>query len=489
MIAALCLATAVFQADLTSRLDEILKAPAMAGALAGVCVMKLDGTVLYERNGNLRMVPASNQKILSNAFALHTLGPDWRPKTRFWKLEDRVVVDCPGDPSMTYEKLKDAAEKLGNPKLPVYVRQGFRPGVPPTWENDDLPHRYAPRITALTVNRGSFTLVGEKGDVFLSPEDFGVRLMRFPGGTIRTTFDPFGNLMIVRGDPPAERRNLENFAIPEPDRAAASILGGRLYEAVELPARDPDLVIEGDTIGAMVKACLVPSDNYLAEGLMMLAAQHTSPMDLNAYPAAPNRMRQFLLRAVGLTADEVRPMDGSGMSRHNFVTPAAVAKVLAWAKWQPWADLWIDAMAKPGSGTLSTRLSGVTFHGKTGSLNSVATLSGYVRTAGAETLVVSILLNHFIVSAADARNVADAIVRELAKSTILTQNQVPIGASFEGRISHEGVGAHPKSPAAHDDWFRRLGRNRMAAFSRTDRRVEPSHAAADRAQRMALWVG
>ncbi|HRK22858.1 MAG TPA: D-alanyl-D-alanine carboxypeptidase, partial [Fimbriimonadaceae bacterium] len=322
MLAAVCASSVLLQSGLAARIDPLLNVPALNGALPGICIMKLDGTVLYERNGNTRVVPASNQKILSVAYALHTLGPEWRPKTRFWKEAERVVVDCPGDPSMTYEKLKEAAAKLGGPSLPVYVRQGYRPGIPPTWENDDLPHRYAPRITALTVNRGSFTLVGEKGAVRLEPEAFGVRLLQFPGGgSVSTTFDPFGNLMVIRGDAPVERRNLENFAIPEPDRAAASILGGRLFEAIEVPSRTPDLEIEGDTIGKMAKDCLQPSDNYLAECLMMLAAQKSNPIGPSPYPTAPNRMRQFLTGTVGLTSDEVRPYDGSGMSRHNFVTP------------------------------------------------------------------------------------------------------------------------------------------------------------------------
>lgn len=488
MLSVLCLSATLVQTELASRIDPLLDVPAMKGTLPAVCVMKLDGTVLYERNGNMRVVPASNQKILSVAYALHTLGPDWRPKTRFWKESDRVVIDCPGDPSLSYDKLKAAAAKLGNPKLPVFVRQGYRPGVPPTWENDDLPHRYAPRITAFTVNRASFTLVGEKGEVRLEPEAFGVRIMRFPGGTVNTNFDPFGNLMVVKGDVAAERRNLENFAIPEPDRAAASILGGRLHETIAVPNRAPDCEVDGDSIGAMAKACLVPSDNYLAECLMMLAAMKSSPIGENPYPTAPNRMRQFLTQTVGLTAEDVRPMDGSGMSRHNFVTTIGVSKVLAWAKRQPWADLWTDAMAKPGIGTLSSRLTGVVFKGKTGSLNSVASLSGYLERDGQETLIVSTIFNHFIVPAAEARNVADAIVRELTKTTNLTQNPVPNGAVFEGRIKHEGYRAHPQPIASDVDWVYRLGFDRLAALARTNRGAQPADATADRAKRMALQL-
>lgn len=480
--------TLVVQSTVTARLDEILDVPVLKGAVAGICVMKEDGTMVYGKNSNVRVVPASNQKLLSVSFALHTLGPDWKPVTKFWKLNDRIVVDCPGDPSMTYAKLKSAAQKLSaNGDTPVYVRQGYRAGVPATWEHDDLPHRYAPRITAFTVDRGSFTLASENESPKLIPESYGVRIMHFPGGAVRTDFDPFGNLMIVRGDIPKENRNLENFAIPEPDRAAASILGGRLFEATSLPDRSPDLVIEGDSIGEMAKACLPPSDNYLAEGLMLLAASKQGDLSDAPYAKGPARMREFLVKTVGLTANDVRPYDGSGMSRHNFVTPIGIAKVLAWARKQPWAKLWDDAQAQPGKpGTLSSRLAGTSFRGKTGSLNSVASLSGYVKAGNGETWIVVTIFNHFISPAAEVRAVADSVVKELEKPVTLTSIPVRHGAVLEGRIRHESDRALPRNPAADGDRLSGPLHNRLASRPRQDRRAQPAHAAAHRAERVAI---
>lgn len=477
-----------FQGSLSDRLEKVLDVPTLKGALAGICVMKDDGTILYGKNADTRVVPASNQKLLSVSFALHTLGPDWKPVTRFWRLPDRIVVDCPGDPSMTYAKLKDAAKKLGaSDDTPVYVRQGYRAGVPPTWEHDDLPHRYAPRITAFTVDRGSFTLASDNESPKLIPESYGVRIMHFPGGPVRTDFDPFGNLMVVHGDMPKENRNLENFAIPGPDRAAASILGGRLFEATSLPDRSPDLVIEGDSIGEMAKACLPSSDNYLAEGLMLLAASKQGDLSDAPYAKGPARMREFLVKTVGLTANDVRPYDGSGMSRHNFVTPIGIAKVLAWARKQPWAKLWDEAQAQPGKpGTLSTRLQGTSFRGKTGSLNSVASLSGYVKAGNGETWIVVTVFNHFISPAAEVRAIADSLVKELEKPVTLTSIPVRHGAVLEGRIRHESNRAVPRNSAA--DGHRLSGplHNGLASRPGPDRRAQPAHASAHRAKRVAF---
>lgn len=475
---------------LQSRLDAILDRPILRGALVGAIVVKEDGTVLYSRNPDIRLIPASNQKLLSVSFALHTLGPDWRPTTRFWKQGDRIAVDAPGDPSLSYERLVEAANALGvrngSDHLPVYARQGYRVGVPPTWEYDDLPNRYAPRITALTVNRGSFTLTNAGGAPKLVPQAFGVRLMQFPGGAIRTDFDPFGNVMVVRGDFPNETKNLENFAIPEPDRAAASILGGPLFEATSLPDSSPNLVQHGDSVGKMAKDCLQPSDNYLAECLMLLAAQKEGPLGENPYEVAPNRMRDFLVKTVGLSRDEVRPQDGSGMSRHNLVTARGIAKVLAWNLKQPTAALWRDSLAHPGVGTLSSRLKGSSFQGKTGTLDSVSALSGYVNTPSGERVIVSLLMNHYIGAASEARAAQDDFIEAVEKPAVLPLEPVSVGALFGGRMPYAGDSALPKHCPLDGDWIRGLGGDRLAASTRPDRRAQSADASTHRTERVAF---
>jgi len=480
--------------SLRTQLDAILDRPILKGALVSAIVVKEDGTVLYERNADTRAVPASNQKLLSVSYALHILGPAWRPVTRFWDESERLIVDCPGDPSLSYERLWKYGALFaqrgnwpkGPPPKPIYVRQGYRVGVPPTWENDDLPHRYAPRITALTVDRGSFRLVNENGEPKLMPREFGVRIMYFAGGSVRTDFDPFGNVMVVRGDLPKESKNLENFAIPEPDRAAASILGGPLFEATSLPERTPDLSLDGDPLSKMAKDCLQPSDNYLAECLMLLAAQKQGPLGENPYDVAPNRMRDFLVKTVGLSRDEVRPMDGSGMSRHNLVTARGIAKLLAWALKQPWSALWLDSLPKPGVGTLANRLKDSSFVGKTGTLNSVTSLSGYVKGPNGERRIVSLLMNHTIGPASEVRLVQDDFIHTLEKPAELSRKPVSVGADFGGRMRYAGDLALSKHRGLNGHRVLGSRDDRLAAPTGTDRRNEPAHAAADRTQRVAL---
>jgi D-alanyl-D-alanine carboxypeptidase/D-alanyl-D-alanine-endopeptidase (penicillin-binding protein 4) len=442
----------VLQGPTTSDLDAILDRPALKRAMVAVCVTDLNGKILYARNEGLRVMPASNQKILSVAFALENLGEQWRPTTRLWKEADRLVVDAPGDPSMTYAQLREAREKLGISKLtPVFVKQGYRVGWGFGWEWDDVPHRYAPAITAFTVDRGGFELWGsaEKGFYF-KPDSFGVRIRSLPSATPSRHFDLVNKVMTVYGEPPKTDTVIEGFAIPEPDKAAAMTLAGPLFEAFELPNREPDLIIQGATIGELAGRCLKPSDNFLADSLLHLTATQKFPGTSSA-----TAMQRFFESAAGIEKDEFDVYDGSGLSRHNNVTARGIAKVLAWARRRPWNETWMRSLAAPNeAGTLSNRLKGSTFRGKTGTLNKVVSLSGYCKVKGSSEIIVSVIFNHTVGGSAAVRQAADDFIFKLEEgidfgntsphlfAEVACSSQPSAGAAHGNRISRPFVDRH-----------------------------------------------
>ncbi len=469
---------------LQSRLDAILDDPKLSGATIAVCVARADGRVLYQRDAARRLMPASNQKLFTVAYALHELGPDYAPRTRFWRLQDRVVVDAPGDPSLTYEQLREAARRLGSPiRMPVFARQAYKPRVGPTWELDDLPFRFAARITALSFDRGVVKLVASKGMPVLEPEAFGIRILHFPYGERSQELDPFGGVLVVHGELPKERAELAVFAIPEPDRAAASILGGPLLATEFVPEPSPDYEIRGKQLLEMAKECLAPSDNYVAEHLLLSASGRRGRLvSESPYPAASGRMRAFLTGVAGIESGDIRPVDGSGMSRHNQATARSYARLLTWMRSSPHFELWKSSMAAPGVGTLRTRLQNVAFVGKTGSLDMVAALSGYVTTKAGDELAVSLIVNHFSCTQAEVREILDRFVRELAEGS-------GIGTLFEvyGNRETTHTDKHARSADAHR--VSGPGGHGMAAQSRARRRAESLDAAASGTGRVGVRAG
>lgn len=72
-------------------------------------------------------------------------------------------------------------------------------------------------------------------------------------------------------------------------------------------------------------------------------------------------------------------------------------------------------MAKPGIGTLAGRLKGVDFIGKTGTLNMVVSLSGYVKRSNRSEVVVSVVINHFSATPTEVRDLIDRFIANVAK--------------------------------------------------------------------------
>ena len=404
------------QVPSTLDLDAVLSNEKLKGAIVAAAVSDIDGNLIYTRNADLRVMPASNQKLISTAYALHTLGPAYRPTTRIWRQNQRITIDSPGDPLLTHRTLSDAAKILRrDPVDSVFVRQAYMPVIPDTWEVDDLPNKYAAPITALTVDRGSFELWNEGGFAKLRPANYGVRIRRLvgePGAKASITYDPFTQRVDIAGSLPTTTARLDTLAIPRPDIAVANMFGSYSGVSREVPEGTPTLVIEGRPVVDMVRECLPPSDNNIAEHLMLIAAGKEKELGARPYVPARESVTKFLTEQVGIQKSDIRIYDGSGMSRHNMTTARGFVQLLSWGNKQPFADIWRDAMAKPGLGTLSSRLDGIAFEGKTGSLDMVAALSGIVLGQDGRERIVSIIVNHYACTAAEARAVMDEFVRE-----------------------------------------------------------------------------
>lgn len=420
---------------LPKSLDAVLNVPDLQGAVVGALVMDKDGKVLYERNAGLRLIPASNQKMLSCAYAIAELGPDAVITTRFWKTEDGLIVDAPGDPSITLAKLRAAREALGAPANGrVLARQAFRVGPPPSWEWDDLPFTYAAPIAALTFDEAAWALFAEKGEIVPPPSELGIQIKRRRmTGELEAVFDPWAKTVEVSGPLPSARTQIARFALPDPDRVAARILGGTLHSFDgSLPERAPDHIIVSAPISQLIKDCLEPSDNLYAEHLMLHTAgkQGLLPGD-NEYVTAAQRMRAFLAERLGVGVNGLRPVDGSGLSRQNLVTPLTLVKLLSWTDSQPWARLYQEALAAPGEGTLRTRLQSVKFAGKTGTINAVSSLSGILNPGESNRLYISIVMNSATAPSSRLRAIQDRFVEACRDWVNNVESQEPAASAYD----------------------------------------------------------
>ena len=329
-----------------------------------------------------------------------------------------------------------------------YVWEPYATG----WSIDDPRSDDGAPISALTINDNAVTLnvrpgaaVGEPAVLALNPaveyyrlnnrvrtvaagERRTIHMQRVPGsmdldlwGTIPLR-DRGQDLVIGIEDPAlyaakALRQLLEQRGIVVTGGAMAEHLypqeAGNLAEA---PASAPENGVElaRHTSAPFLQDLQITdkvSQNLHAE--LALRAVARARRDIGSFEAGREEMRTFLAE-VGVEPGSYNFLDGSGLSRLNLVTPAAVVKLLRFMYASPARDNWVSLLPVGGQdGTLATRFADMPLagriHAKTGSLSHASALSGYAERPGGRWVAFSVLVNNYNGSAADIRVVMDRI--------------------------------------------------------------------------------
>lgn len=415
-------------------------------------------TILYEQNADKYFIPASNMKLFTTALALAKLGPDYRFHTTLetrgtlspeGTLTGELVLVGRGDPNLSNRKFPyDLKEEFDGPPEKVLIEladklvaKGLkeisgdvvgddsyfpRERYPNGWEIDDMVWEYGAAVSAIVVDDNTVALTltpGEKPDdpvqavVTPGTPDFTVQndvktsaAAAKPDLTL--TREPGANLVVVKGTLPAKSapRKLE-LAIAEPAQHAAVMLKQLLEErgvkidgvarARHEPAGSPEattVLAEHISVplGDSVKLVNKISQNLHTEMLLRAVARQNglwnSPEDLLKFPAD-------FYAAAGIAHDDVIQTDGSGLSRHDLITPRATVALLNYAQLQQWFATYFASLPVAGmDGTLEDRMKNTPaagrIHAKTGSVEHVRTLSGYAETASGRRLIFSFLSNN-----------------------------------------------------------------------------------------------
>jgi D-alanyl-D-alanine carboxypeptidase/D-alanyl-D-alanine-endopeptidase (penicillin-binding protein 4) len=130
----------------------------------------------------------------------------------------------------------------------------------------------------------------------------------------------------------------------------------------------------------------------------------------------------------GIAAESFEVHDGSGLSALNRTSARSVIALLSYVADSPiWTPFW-HTLPETGAPDGLRRMIGTPAEGrlraKTGTINQVSALSGYVRAAGGERLIFSIL-NNRTGSAWAAKRVEDQIGARLAQFERPASNGVP----------------------------------------------------------------
>ncbi len=332
------------------------------------------------------------------------------------------------------------------------------------WEWDDLQWYFGAEVSALTVNDNALDLfvrpgrdVGSQAVVETGPVTPAIQIVNrattSPRGTRRniTVHRPLGtNIIEVSGSVPlgldlTDKGLIGSVAVPNPplvflymlrsslatrgvtitgqslvlDARARLTQPLRVESLVELASR------ESPPLSVIAAQTLKPSQNLYTElllrtlGKMSAPVGVVSPTERTSTDDGVEAVRSFLRGAGIEPRGQFVMADGSGLSRHNYITANATVRLLTFMATHRHANAFRDAMPIAGvDGTLRTRLRDTPAQGnmraKTGTINAVASLSGYVTSGAGERLVFSIILNNYPEESSSRRSHIDAIAILLA---------------------------------------------------------------------------
>src|SRR5215471_3977252 len=340
------------------------------------------------------------------------------------------------------------------------------------WEWDDLTWSYGAQVSALSVNDNAIDLTIRPGTSVGSPVTIVTGPSDAPFITIlnRATTSPRefartlqiyrglgANTLEITGTLPVGDAGFRGgVAIPDPALAFVTMLRSALLQrgvkidgqlrtitgrsgqsvlpripaGVNSPSAPiPQFPIEIATLqsppfAVIASQTLKPSQNQYTELILRTLGRTQPPANGDSSRARDDEslglavVRAFLHQA-GIAENDVALNDGSGLSRNDLISANTTVELLTFMSRHKYFAQFRDALPIAGvDGTLSTRMRGTpaerNVRAKTGSLSSVASLSGYVTSAAGEHLVFSMMLNNYPDAAVVRRDSIDAIAVLLA---------------------------------------------------------------------------
>ncbi|MBW6439986.1 D-alanyl-D-alanine carboxypeptidase/D-alanyl-D-alanine-endopeptidase [Actinoplanes hulinensis] len=439
----------------TGDLDRILTGAALAGATVAVDVRDAAGGAVYQRNPGLRVLPASNQKLLTAAAALEVLGPAYRFRTTVRARGGDLHLRGQGDPTLTIARFDGLAadvarsRKRFSGRLVVDDTWFDRVPLGLDWSWQDESFGWTAPVSALTfaANERSDTgaveiryrgAAGRRPSVTVWPPTRSVRVVNRAvtgrGDSVSAVRVHGGRTVTVTGSVAPGRSGTTLVSVPDPALTAAGVFraallrhgvtvaGGTVRGPVPRAART--LATRASApLREILRPFLKLSHNGIAETLVKAMGRAATPARPGSWPTGLAAATAALGR-LGVDTRLLTMGDGSGLSRRNWVTARQLTTLLTVARRRPWFPAFRAALPVAGAadplvgGTLRHRMRGTAAAGnvraKTGTLTGVNALSGYVTTRDGRHLTFAALINGALTSASPT---LDRVAVALAEST------------------------------------------------------------------------
>jgi len=456
---------------LKSQIDELLADRTLVEASVGVHIVDLrDGQILYTRNADVPLNPASNMKLTTTAVALALLGPEHTFATRLYHGKDALrgatiqgdlYLRGTGDPSFITEDIYAMASDLAARGIQevtggiVVDNTAFdRDELPPGFDQKDELAPYRAPSGATSANFNTFVVrvqpgatVGATAIAIVNPPVPGITLIN----DVQTSrgrrnrqwadveYEP-GITVHLRGKIGIDANGGSyRYAVADPSRYAgevmALVLGQRGIKVrrktitVGPTPTDARVVVTHNSaaLSVLIRSVNKLSNNFMAEQLLKVLDDGPGPA---TFQGGLGRLREGLVE-LGVDLDGAVLGNGSGLYDNNRLSPHQITTLLiAMSRDFRYASDFVGSLAVFGvDGTTRRRLHEGQARSwgrvKTGTLNDVSALSGYVGAPDREPIVFSMLFNELPSGPARGRRIQDSVAEVIAQYAVQTSGRVP----------------------------------------------------------------
>jgi D-alanyl-D-alanine carboxypeptidase/D-alanyl-D-alanine-endopeptidase (penicillin-binding protein 4) len=436
--------------DLAGTIDGILRDPPLAKVLAGIEIIHLGSSVessriIYRHNSDVPLTPASNLKMITSSAALDRLGPDFNFRTQLVSHDGDLILVGDGDPAFGDAELlsrfgwdvdtvfKQWAEQLKSQKIgpvrnvlvddSIFDTDFFNPG----WPAEQRLNRYEAEVAGMNLNANCL-------DFYLHPNR--------PGELVTARTNPVARFYNIRNECLSGEGKPSIMRAPQSDDM---IIRGRApaVNDVPLPVTIHDAPLFAANVFAetlvnigLVRSGDVHRDRTIRDAMnraqsagdksWQLLAIHETPLAQVLGRANKDSMNLYgeclckrlgaeitrqsgswqngtaavgqFLKKLGVPESQFHLSDGCGLSKENQITASAITRVLLYDYFSHNSKTLIDSLAIAGvDGTLTDRFHGSSLRGrvigKTGTVDGVSCLSGYLHARDGQWYVFSILMN------------------------------------------------------------------------------------------------
>ncbi len=434
-------------------LQDRLNDSRLQGATTAISIRNAaNGEIVYEQLGDTRVHPASVMKLLTGSAALEVLGQDYTFKTELYMdgeirgnvLHGNLYLRGQGDPTLTKTDLRAFTSELkaqgvqmikGN----IYGDDSWYDDVRLSQDlnwSDELVYAGA-QVSALTFSPNNDydagTVIvevtpakkaGQAGKVNMVPANSYMTIVNHTktvakGEKKRVTVERQhgSNTLVVSGTIPVGAKKTRSWSsVWEPTNYTVSLFKQTIEErgiTFSVTSKvEIGTVPKGATLLTLKQS--MPLSKLFIPFMKLSNNGHAEVLVKEMGRVVGGRgswqkglaVMEATLADMGVDTTTLLLRDGSGMSHKNLVTANEVTHLLYTVQSKSWYPAFLNSLPVAGNeerfvgGTLRNRMKGTVVEGnvwaKTGSLNGVTALSGYVETKSGETLIFSIMVNNFL---------------------------------------------------------------------------------------------